>query len=71
VKTRKEVRLLGSSRLTRAEYSGFEQAVEPGVVQSLKITTDRSTRRIANFAFEYAKRNGREKVTCIHKANIQ
>jgi len=56
---------------TQGEYSGFEQAVEPGVVQSLKITTDRSTRRIAQFAFEYAKRNGREKVTCIHKANIQ
>lgn len=53
------------------EYSGFEQEVEPGVVQHLKITTDRSSVRIADFAFRYAKEHNRKKVTCIHKANIQ
>lgn len=56
---------------TQGEYSGHEQVVEPGVVQSLKVVTERSSRRIAEFAFEYARKEGRKKVTCIHKANIQ
>jgi isocitrate dehydrogenase (NAD+) len=51
-------------------YSGLEHEVVPGVVESLKIITDRASRRIARFAFEYAKREGRKKVTAIHKANI-
>jgi isocitrate dehydrogenase (NAD+) len=51
-------------------YSGLEHEVIPGVVESLKIITDRASRRIARFAFEYAKREGRKKVTAIHKANI-
>jgi isocitrate dehydrogenase (NAD+) len=40
------------------------------VVESLKIITDRASRRIAHFAFDYARREGRKKVTAIHKANI-
>jgi len=56
---------------TQGEYSGFEQEVEPGVVQSLKVTTDSASRRVAEYAFQYAKNEGRKKVTCIHKANIQ
>jgi isocitrate dehydrogenase (NAD+) len=51
-------------------YSGLEHEVVPGVVESLKIITDRASRRIAQFAFEYARREGRKKVTAIHKANI-
>src|SRR5262245_14134824 len=51
-------------------YSGLEHEVVPGVVESLKIITDRASRRIAKFAFEYAKREGRKTVTAIHKANI-
>ncbi|HWP44295.1 MAG TPA: isocitrate dehydrogenase (NAD(+)) [Blastocatellia bacterium] len=51
-------------------YSGLEHEVVPGVVESIKIITDRASRRIARFAFEYAKREGRKKVTAIHKANI-
>jgi isocitrate dehydrogenase (NAD+) len=51
-------------------YSGLEHEVVPGVVESLKIITDRASRRIAHFAFEYARREGRKKVTAIHKANI-
>jgi len=51
-------------------YSGLEHEVVPGVVESLKIITDRASRRIARFAFEYARREGRRKVTAIHKANI-
>jgi isocitrate dehydrogenase (NAD+) len=51
-------------------YSGIEHEVVSGVVESLKIITDRASRRIARFAFEYARREGRKKVTAIHKANI-
>ncbi len=51
-------------------YSGLEHEVVPGVVESLKIITARASTRIAEFAFEYARREGRKKVTAIHKANI-
>jgi isocitrate dehydrogenase (NAD+) len=51
-------------------YSGLEHEVVPGVVESLKIITERASTRIARFAFEYAKREGRKKIHSIHKANI-
>ena len=51
-------------------YSGLEHEVVPGVVESLKIITERASTRIARFAFEYARANGRKRVTAIHKANI-
>ncbi|HEY7544946.1 MAG TPA: isocitrate dehydrogenase (NAD(+)) [Blastocatellia bacterium] len=51
-------------------YSGLEHEVIPGVVESLKIITDRASRRIARFAFDYARDEGRKKITAIHKANI-
>jgi isocitrate dehydrogenase (NAD+) len=51
-------------------YSGLEHVVVPGVVESLKIITEKASRRIARFAFEYARRNGRQRVTAVHKANI-
>ena len=51
-------------------YSGIEHVVVPGVVESLKIITERASTRIARFAFDYARREGRTKVTAIHKANI-
>ncbi|HEY1239121.1 MAG TPA: isocitrate/isopropylmalate dehydrogenase family protein [Bryobacteraceae bacterium] len=51
-------------------YSGLEHEVIPGVVESLKIITEHASLRIARAAFEYAKREGRCKVTSIHKANI-
>jgi isocitrate dehydrogenase (NAD+) len=51
-------------------YSGLEHVVVPGVVESLKIITERASTRIAEFAFAYAKANGRKRVTAIHKANI-
>lgn len=41
-----------------------------GVIESLKVITRRASERIARYAFEYASRNGRSKVTAIHKANI-
>ena len=42
----------------------------PGVVESLKIITEKASTRIAEFAFEYARRHGRKRVTAVHKANI-
>jgi isocitrate dehydrogenase (NAD+) len=51
-------------------YSGIEHVVVPGVVESIKIITEKASTRIARFAFEYARREGRKKVTAIHKANI-
>jgi len=51
-------------------YSGLEHIVVPGVVESMKIITEVASTRIARFAFEYARREGRRRVTAIHKANI-
>jgi isocitrate dehydrogenase (NAD+) len=51
-------------------YAGLEHIVVPGVVESLKIITEKASTRIAKYAFEYARDNGRKKVTAVHKANI-
>ncbi len=51
-------------------YSGLEHTVVPGVVESIKIITEKASLRIARFAFEYARRHGRKRVTAVHKANI-
>jgi len=56
---------------TEAEYSGLEQEVAPGVVQSLKVVTHHASVRIAEAAFAYAASAGRKCVHAIHKANIQ
>jgi isocitrate dehydrogenase (NAD+) len=55
---------------TEGLYSGIEHEVIPGVVESLKIMTEKACTRIAKFAFEYARRHGRKKVAAVHKANI-
>jgi isocitrate dehydrogenase (NAD+) len=51
-------------------YSGLEHIVVPGVVESLKIITAKASTRIARYAFDYARKNGRRRVTAVHKANI-
>ena len=51
-------------------YAGLEHEVVPGVVESLKIITEKASTNIARFAFEYARKYGRQRVTAIHKANI-
>jgi len=51
-------------------YAGLEHVVVPGVVESLKIITDAASTRIAQFAFEHARRHRRARVTSVHKANI-
>jgi len=55
---------------TEGLYSGIEHEVVPGVVESLKIITEKASTRIARFAFDYARKNGRKKIHAIHKANI-
>lgn len=55
---------------TEGLYSGIEHQVVPGVVESLKIITEKASTRIAEFAFQYARDNGRRRVTAVHKANI-
>lgn len=51
-------------------YSGIEHVVVPGVTVSIKVITSLASERIARFAFEYARRRNRKKVTAVHKANI-
>jgi isocitrate dehydrogenase (NAD+) len=55
---------------TESLYAGIEHVVVPGVVESIKIITEKASTRIAHFAFEYARRHGRKRVTAVHKANI-
>ncbi|HYR87231.1 MAG TPA: isocitrate dehydrogenase (NAD(+)) [Terriglobia bacterium] len=55
---------------TEGLYSGLEHEVVPGVVESLKIITEKASTRIAVFAFEFSRKYGRKKVTVVHKANI-
>ena len=55
---------------TESLYSGLEHEVVPGVVESLKIITEKASTRIARFAFEFARREKRRKITALHKANI-
>jgi isocitrate dehydrogenase (NAD+) len=51
-------------------YAGIEHRVGPDAAESIKIITRHASRRIARYAFDYALRNGRSKVTAVHKANI-
>lgn len=55
---------------TEGLYSGLEHVVVPGVVESLKVITEKASTRIARYAFQFARDNGRKKVTAVHKANI-
>jgi len=55
---------------TAGEYAMLEHENVPGVVESLKVVTEESTARLCRFAFDYARENGRKKVTLVHKANI-
>jgi len=71
VKTRYEdVDLVVVRENTEDLYAGLEHIVVPGVVESLKIITEKASTRICRFAFEYARKHGRKKVTAVHKANI-
>jgi len=66
----KDVDLIVVRENTEGLYSGIEHQVIPGVIESLRIITEAGSERILRFAFEVARREGRRKVTVIHKANI-
>jgi isocitrate dehydrogenase (NAD+) len=71
IKTRYEdVDLIVVRENTEDLYSGLEHEVVPGVVESIKIITEKASTRIARFAFEYAQTHGRRRITAVHKANI-
>ena len=55
---------------TEGEYAMLEHESVKGVVESLKIVTEKSTERLCRYAFQWARDNGRKKVTLVHKANI-
>jgi isocitrate dehydrogenase (NAD+) len=71
VKTRyDDVDLVVVRENTEDLYSGLEHIIIPGVVESLKVITEKASTRIARFAFEYARKHKRKKVSSVHKANI-
>ncbi|MBK8253897.1 MAG: isocitrate/isopropylmalate dehydrogenase family protein [Polyangiaceae bacterium] len=70
VEKRFEVDMVIVRENTEGLYAGLELMILPGVAQSIKLTTEKSSTRIATFAFEYARKNGRKRVTFVHKANI-
>src|ERR1044071_7756759 len=71
IKTRyDDIDLIVVRENTESLYAGLEHEVVPGVVESLKIITEKASTRIAKFAFDYAVSHGRKRVTCVHKANI-
>jgi isocitrate dehydrogenase (NAD+) len=71
VETRYEnVDLIVVRENTEDLYAGIEHRVGPDAAESIKIITRAASQRIARYAFEYAVRNGRKKVTAVHKANI-
>ena len=78
-RTLKESTLVLNTRWVSALFTGnrlyrpshlFSRQSYPGVVESLKVITRKKSERIARFAFDYAVKNGRKKVTVVHKANI-
>lgn len=65
-----ELNLVVVRENTESLYSGLEHEIIPGVVESLKIITEKASTRIAKFAFLYAQNEKRKKITAVHKANI-
>lgn len=71
LKTRfEDVNLVVVRENTEDLYAGLEHIVVPGVVESLKIITEKASTAIARFAFNYARLNNRKQITAVHKANI-
>src|SRR5258708_24505207 len=55
---------------TESLYAGLDHEVVPGVIESLKIITEKASTMIARFAFEFARSEKRKKITCTHKPHI-
>jgi len=56
--------------ITEDVYIGWEHAIGNVAAQAIKLTTRAAAMRVSRFAFEYARKNGRRKVSCVHKANV-
>jgi isocitrate dehydrogenase (NAD+) len=66
----KDIDLVVVRENTEDLYAGIERMVDDDTAESIKLITRRASERICRFAFEYARREGRRKVTAVHKANI-
>lgn len=66
----KNVDLVTIRENTEGEYSGIEHQIVDGVVQSIKLITEAASTRVAQYAFDFARKQGRQRVTAVHKANI-
>ncbi|KRT81046.1 hypothetical protein AMK59_5761 [Oryctes borbonicus] len=66
----KDIDIMIIRQNTEGEYAMLEHESVCGVVESMKVVTHSNSERVARWAFDYAKRMGRKKVTTIHKANI-
>lgn len=66
----KNIDLITIRENTEGEYIGIEHEIVPGVVECSKVITRDASLKIAKFAFNYAIKNNRKKITSIHKANI-
>jgi len=67
---RNDIDIIVIRQNTEGEYAMLEHESVTGVVESMKVVTRSNSERVARWAFEYAKRHGRKKVTTVHKANI-
>jgi isocitrate dehydrogenase (NAD+) len=56
--------------VTEDVYAGLERAVDAERAEAIKLTTRTAARRVARYSFEFARKNGRRRVTCAHKANV-
>ncbi|CAN8077227.1 unnamed protein product [Agarophyton chilense] len=66
----KDVDVVTVRENTEGEYSGLEHTVYPGVVESLKVITRDASMRVCEYAFDYAIKNNRKRVTAVHKASV-
>lgn len=66
----KDIDIIIIRQNTEGEYAMLEHESVHGVVESMKVVTKSNSDRVARFAFEYARKLGRKKITTIHKANI-
>lgn len=66
----KDIDLVVVRENTEDLYAGIERQVDEDTAESVKLITRGASERICRFAFEYARREGRRKVTAVHKANI-
>jgi isocitrate dehydrogenase (NAD+) len=65
-----DVDILVIREITEDLYAAIEHEIVPGVVQSIKVVTAAACQRFFRFAFDWARAAGRQRIHCVHKANI-